>query len=182
MKTTRNLQLIAESQPAKFIHMPRVKTFDELTLIYFCDLDHANELMLLQLPASLDLVHQAFNVETSEERMEVDDPKSQQQPSSSTALRPAPQQKHCLDGLPTGVEIGKLQLLKNGQTRLVIGDRVMDVQKAIPSQMFEVVFECFYILLNACFRLLFKRRLFLDQRQNRVLQLKLLQLLQIRVQ
>jgi hypothetical protein len=132
----------------------------------FC-LEHTNDLMLLQLPASLDVVHQLFNKDTPEEKMEVDD--SKQQPSSSTAAQPPPpQQKHCLDGLPTGVEIGKLQLLKNGQTRLVIGDRVMDVQQAIPSQMFEVstLFEYFLYFTN--FRPLFKRRLLLSRSKSQV--------------
>lgn len=106
--------------------------------------------MLLQLPASLDVVHRLFNNDIPEEKMEVDESKIQQQPSSSTSAQPPPpQQKHCLDGLPTGVEIGKLQLLKNGQARLIIGDRVMDVQQAIPSQMFEVMF--WFCVIFKCF-------------------------------
>jgi hypothetical protein len=108
-------------------------------LIFYL-LEHTNDLMLLQLPASLDVVHQLFSKDpTPEETMEVDESKAQQPSSSTAAQPPPPQQKHCLDGLPTGVEIGKLQLLKNGQTRLIVGDRVMDLQQAISSQMFEVI-------------------------------------------
>jgi hypothetical protein len=108
-------------------------------LIFYL-LEHTNDLMLLQLPASLDVVHQLFSKDpTPEETMEVDESKAQQPSSSTAAQPPPPQQKHCLDGLPTGVEIGKLQLLKNGQTRLIVGDRVMNLQQAIPSQMFEVI-------------------------------------------
>jgi len=92
--------------------------------------------MLLQMPASLDVVHQVFSESNPVEKMEVDE--KSQQPSSSTQNAT---QKHCMDGLPTGAEIGKLQLLKNGKVRLVIGNRVMDVHEAIPSNMFETVVQ-----------------------------------------
>lgn len=95
----------------------------------------------MQLPASLDVVHQSFEKQHNNPhfKMEVDD----QRPQPSSSAGPSQNdysttQKHCMDGLPTEAEIGKLQLLKNGQMRLVIGNRVMEMHEAIPSQMFEV--------------------------------------------
>lgn len=96
--------------------------------------------MLLQLPSSLDVVHQIFK-KNEPEQMEIEEPDKQQPSSSNTGNTNSEvkEQKHCLDGLPVGAEIGKLQLLKNGRTRLVIGSRVMDMHQAIPSLMFEVI-------------------------------------------
>jgi hypothetical protein len=93
----------------------------------------------MQLPASLDEVHQNFEETNPSVKMEIDQQRHQQ-PSSSTAQPDISLQKHCMDGLPAEAEIGKLQLLKNGQMRLVIGNYVMEMHEAIPSQMFEVCF------------------------------------------
>jgi hypothetical protein len=86
----------------------------------------------MQLPASLNLAHQNFETPSTAIKMEIDT-------ASSSAPNPVEEsQKHCTDGLPADREIGKIQVMKSGKMRLVIGDRVMEMHEAIPSQMFEV--------------------------------------------
>lgn len=48
--------------------------------------------------------------------------------------------KHCLHGLTSGTEIGKLQVLRSGRIIMNIGGHEMDVAESVYSRCFEVLF------------------------------------------
>lgn len=91
---------------------------------------NANRLISLQLPASLDVVSNAFEKDANgAEPMDATPSTSAPAADKSAEANADPasvtRPKHCLDGLPTGAEIGKLQILQSGKVRLVIGKWVL---------------------------------------------------------
>ncbi|CAD5226817.1 unnamed protein product [Bursaphelenchus xylophilus] len=46
---------------------------------------------------------------------------------------------HCLDGIPSNSQIGKVQILKNGRARFIIGGKPMEIRSAIPSNLNEAI-------------------------------------------
>ncbi|KAI6173402.1 hypothetical protein M3Y98_01077500 [Aphelenchoides besseyi] len=105
----------------------------------------SSQLLHFQMPASLDSIKKAKN---EDEKMDVDLSTMNEMPkmfSSETAPSEksdsATQSRHCMDGLPAEMEIGKLQVMQSGKVRLVIGDRIMDVHPAIPSGLHETIVQ-----------------------------------------
>ncbi|KAI6244057.1 hypothetical protein M3Y99_00075500 [Aphelenchoides fujianensis] len=105
------------------------------------------KLLHFKLPASFDILHQAFPKEAADEPMDAEPSTvAGEQTTSLTADPPAEptdrlKQEHCMDGLPVEEAVGKLQVLKSGKVRLVIGGRTMDVHPAIPSGLHHTVVE-----------------------------------------
>lgn len=114
-----------------------------------------SELFLLQLPASLANFKAPLSRPEPKEEMLSPKKEPDAQPPTAQASSevgqsacptPAPPQApadgtaacpHCMDGLSGNLEVGRLQLLRNGKTRLVVGGRPMDLQQAIPSSLHE---------------------------------------------
>ncbi|KAI1732828.1 RNA polymerase III RPC4 domain-containing protein [Ditylenchus destructor] len=95
-------------------------------------LNKHDSLMLFQLPASVSAISESLPISIKSEETN-----KQQTAVQSTSQSSASQ--HCLDTFPTGVEIGKLQILRSGRLVMKIGDHSLDVSEAIPSNCFETI-------------------------------------------
>ncbi|KAI1726351.1 RNA polymerase III RPC4 domain-containing protein [Ditylenchus destructor] len=95
-------------------------------------LNKHDSLMLFQLPASVSAISESLPVSIKSEES------NKQQTAIHSTSQPSASQ-HCLDNFPTGVEIGKLQVLRSGRLVMKIGDHSLDVSEAIPSNCFETI-------------------------------------------
>uniref|UniRef100_A0A914I9H1 Uncharacterized protein n=1 Tax=Globodera rostochiensis TaxID=31243 RepID=A0A914I9H1_GLORO len=90
----------------------------------------ANSIMFFQLPP------------TSLRTVSADSLQPDQLSQTVTASNPpnlTKTQRHCLDGMPTGVQIGKLQFYRSGRVMMNIGGQQMDIAEAIQSNCYEAL-------------------------------------------
>ncbi|CAD5219606.1 unnamed protein product [Bursaphelenchus okinawaensis] len=99
----------------------------------------SRDFLLVQLPLSLSHFKDSV-VKPKEEAPEVvkteDFGFSKEEPAKT---EDKPKVSHCLDGIPSNAQIGTVQILKNGQTRFMIGGKPIEIRSAIPSNLCEAI-------------------------------------------